>query len=155
MHQQPGFDQPHLGQIQAFILQHRLRRRRARDRVVDRCATRGQRVIKRLAENGADREIERMLGLIAGSLPLRHPHRAQLVRVITEQRRVQVIRHHAFIEPQFAVIDAQHMPLVQRRRLPVSEEMHLRPATARQHQQQPGQDSHPHHQFLHAGLTHV
>src|SRR3546814_18811267 len=58
----------------------------ARDRVLSVC----EGVEEGLADDGADREVERLVRLVACVGALGHPYRAQLVRVVAEQRGVEV-----------------------------------------------------------------
>jgi hypothetical protein len=95
-HQQPGFDQVRLAQVQPIGQRAGLGRigLAQQQRAAGRCAL-GLRVIKGLAQDRADRKVERVLIAVACGLAGRHPHRSQLVRVVAEQRCVQVIRQDA------------------------------------------------------------
>ena len=97
------------------------------------------RVIERLADHRADREVQRVGGAVLRRRALRHPHGAQLVRVVGEQRRVEVVRHHAVVELQPAVVHLDHMPVAEFRRTAVGMERHRRHAALATGQQQQGE----------------
>ena len=119
MDQQAGFDQAHRFHRQAVVAdafglvlfaQHR--------------AVFAARVVERLADDGADGEIERGIGCVVRRCAGRHPYRAQLVRVVGEQGRVEIVGQYALVQLQPAIGHAQQVPFGQRGRHAIGMKLH-------------------------------
>ncbi len=112
-HQQAGLDEHVAVEVQTPAgIQHRLA---IRPGDVEGSAISLARalVMKRLAEDGADRELELAILAILRRRARREPDAAQLERVIAEQRRVQVIGQHAGIERQGPAIGQHDAPVAE------------------------------------------
>ena len=72
-------------------------------------------VVERLADDRANREIERTIGRVTGARARRHPYGAQFQRIVGEQRRVEVIGRDVIVKRKRAAVRKHDAPIAQLR----------------------------------------
>src|SRR4029077_18578317 len=83
-------------------------------------------IVKSLADDGADGKVETLHTLVFGADAGRHPDGAQLVRIVAEERRVQIVGYDALVQCEACAVAKDDMPFAQALRPALGKKMHRR-----------------------------